>query len=113
MNFVPHQTTLTGIQIWFLRICPLLVAFTFIFGAYLGYEFADDELETIEKQVEVIKEVEKIIVKEVEVEKVIYRDRIKPYETRITEIIEKPVYKNICMDEEGLEAFNTFMGVAK
>lgn len=45
-----------------------------------------------------------------DLEKIVYRDRVKTVTKEIPVIVERPVYKNVCLDVDGVEAFNTLMG---
>ncbi len=40
-----------------------------------------------------------------------YVDRVKTVEKLVPQIVEREVYKNACMDEDGLKVFNTYIGV--
>ena len=87
-------------------------------GMVIGWSITDwrlsGELEDLQNRLKnqktKIEYVNKIVVEQVEVEKVVYKDKIKRIEKLVPEIIERPVYKNICLDEDGVSAFNTYMG---
>ena len=87
-------------------------------GAVIGWSITDwwlsGELEDLQNKLKnqktKIEYVNKIVVEQVEVEKIVYKDKIKRIEKLVPEIIERPVYKNICLDEDGVSAFNTYMG---
>jgi hypothetical protein len=43
-------------------------------------------------------------------DRIVYQDKVKVVTDRIPFLVEKEVYKNVCLDEEGRAAFNTLMG---
>lgn len=53
----------------------------------------------VEKQIPVIKKVYE--------DRIVYQDRIETIE--VPKIIEKKVYQNVCLDDEGVDAFNKMM----
>lgn len=91
-------------------ISPILAVILLFSGLGLGYNLGSGKVVEIEKQVEVVKEVEKIVIEEVEKERTIYRDKIVKIDNVITEVVERPVYRNVCLDDDGLELFNDLMG---
>lgn len=43
-------------------------------------------------------------------DRIVYQDKINLVKERIPFLVEKEVYKNVCLDQEGLTMFNTLMG---
>lgn len=93
----------------FLAVCAGVVIGWSITDWWLSGELEDLQ-NKLKNQKTKIEYVNKIVVEQVEVEKVVYKDKIKRIEKLVPEIIERPVYKNICLDEDGVSAFNTYMG---
>lgn len=93
----------------FLAVCTGVVIGWSITDWWLSGELEDLQ-NKLKSQKTKIEYVNKVVVEQVEVEKVVYKDRIKRIEKLVPEIIERPVYKNICLDEDGVSAFNTYMG---
>ena len=59
----------------------------------------DLQAQVIEKQVPVVKKVYE--------DRIVYKDRVETIE--VPKIIEKKVYHNVCLDDEGVDAFNKMM----
>lgn len=51
-----------------------------------------------------------VVTQFVEKEKIVYRDKVRTVTKELPVIINRPVYKNVCLDEDGADAFNTLMG---
>lgn len=82
----------------------LLVAVVF----WAGYHYGSRG----EREVKVINEVvEKVVLETIYEDRIKYVDRVKTVEKLVPQIVEREVYKNICMDEDGLKVFNTYIGV--
>ena len=81
----------------------LLIAAVFSAGYYYGSRG--------EREVKVINEVvEKVVIETIYEDRTKYIDRIKTIEKLVPQVIEREVYKNICMDEDGVKIFNTYIG---
>ena len=81
----------------------LLVAAVFSAGYYYGSKG--------EREVRVINEVvEKVVIETIYEDRIKYVDRVKTVEKLVPQIVEREVYKSICMDEDGLKVFNTYIG---
>ena len=64
-----------------------------------------------EREVKVVNEVvEKVVIETIYEDRIKYVDRVKTIEKLVPQIIEREVYKNICMDEDGVKIFNTYIG---
>ena len=86
-----------------LTLQVLLIAVVFGAGYYYGSRG--------EREVKVINEVvEKVVLETVYEDRIKYVDRVKTVEKLVPQVIEREVYKNICMDEDGLKVFNTYIG---
>ena len=76
-----------------------------VFGA--GYYYGS----RVKREVKVINEVvEKVVLETIYEDRIKYVDRVKTVEKLVPQIVEREVYKNICMDEDGLKVFNTYIG---
>ena len=86
-----------------LTLQVLLVAAVFGVGYYYGSRG--------EREVKVINEVvEKVVLETVYEDRIKYVDRVKTVEKLVPQVIEREVYKNVCMDDEGVKIFNTYIG---
>ena len=64
-----------------------------------------------EREVKVINEVvEKVVLETVYEDRIKYVDRVKTIEKLVPQVVEREVYKNICMDDDGVKIFNTYIG---
>ena len=81
-------------------------------GGTVGYLWGAKNLKDLEDKLskkEVVTEiVEKIIIQEVEKERIVYKDKIKYLDRIVPEIVEREVYKNVCVDADGVDAFNIY-----
>ena len=76
-----------------------------VFGAGYYYGSRGD------REVKVINEVvEKVVLETIYEDRIKYVDRVKTVEKLVPQIVEREVYKNVCMDEDGLKVFNTYIG---
>ena len=72
-----------------------------------GYYYGSKD----EREVKVINEVvEKVVIETIYEDRIKYVDRVKTVEKLVPQVIEREVYKNICMDEDGVKIFNTYIG---
>lgn len=55
-----------------------------------------------------VETVQQVVMPTVHTERIEYRDRVQKIE--VPKIIEREVYKNVCLDDDGVKAFNTLMG---
>ena len=83
-------------------------------GMTTGYklgagELADLKTRLSKQEVKVV--TANVITKEIVYQdRIVYQDKVKVVTDRIPFLVEKEVYKNVCLDEEGRAAFNTLMG---
>lgn len=64
-----------------------------------------------EREVKVINEVvEKVVIETIYEDRIKYVDRVKTVEKLVPQVIEREVYKTVCMDEDGVKIFNTYIG---
>ena len=76
-----------------------------VFGA--GYYYGSKD----EREVKVINEVvEKVVLETIYEDRIKYVDRVKTVEKLVPQVIEREVYKNICMDDDGVKIFNAYIG---
>ena len=76
-----------------------------VFGA--GYYYGSKG----EREVKVINEVvEKVVIETIYEDRIKYVDRVKTIEKLVPQVVEREVYKNICMDDDGVKIFNTYIG---
>ena len=88
------------------KLVPQLLLVAVVFGA--GYYYGSRG----EREVKVInKAVEKVVLETIYEDRIKYVDRVKTVEKLVPQIVEREVYKNVCMDEDGLKVFNTYIGV--
>lgn len=88
------------------KLVPQLLLVVVVFGA--GYYYGSRG----EREVKVInKVVEKVVLETIYEDRIKYVDRVKTVEKLVPQIVEREVYKNVCMDEDGLKVFNTYIGV--
>ena len=72
-----------------------------------GYYYGSKD----EREVKVINEVvEKVVIETIYEDRIKYVDRVKTIEKLVPQVIEREVYKNICMDDDGVKIFNTYIG---
>ena len=92
-------------------ISLLLVAAS---AGFIGYSYGDKDREILEAKLAAkhaaITTVQQITMPTVHTERIEYRDKIKKVEIEVPKIIDRPVYKNVCLDDDGVKAFNTYMG---
>ena len=87
-------------------LCAAAVLATAVFGA--GYYYGSKG----EREVKVINEVvEKVVIETIYEDHIKYVDRVKTVEKLVPQVIEREVYKTVCMDEDGVKIFNTYIGV--
>lgn len=85
-------------------------AVAFTTGYKVGTGELDDLKTRLSKQ-EVKVVTANVITKEIVYQdRIVYQDKVKVVTDRIPFLVEKEVYKNVCLDEEGRAAFNTLMG---
>lgn len=88
------------------KLIPQALLVVVVFGA--GYYYGSRG----EREVKVINEVvEKVVLETIYEDRIKYVDRVKTVEKLVPQIVEREVYKNVCMDEDGLKVFNTYIGV--
>ena len=88
------------------KLVPQILLVVAVFGA--GYYYGSRG----EREVRVINEVvEKVVLETIYEDRIKYVDRVKTVEKLVPQIVEREVYKNVCMDEDGLKVFNTYIGV--
>lgn len=96
------------------RVILFVAAVVCSFGAGLwtGKSWGDRNYDKLKTELAVangkVDAVQKVVVPIVERDRIVYRDRVKTLE--VPKIVEREVYKNVCLDEDGLRAFNTLMG---
>ena len=87
------------------RLIPQTLLVVSVFG--VGYYYGSRG----EREVKVINEVvEKVVLETIYEDRIKYVDRVKTVEKLVPQIVEREVYKNVCMDEDGLKVFNTYIG---
>ena len=87
------------------ELAPQVLLVAAVFGA--GYYYGSRG----EREVRVINEVvEKVVIETIYEDRIKYVDRVKTIEKLVPQVIEREVYKNICMDEDGVKIFNTYIG---
>ena len=87
------------------KLVPQVLLAVVVFGA--GYYYGSRG----EREVKVINEVvEKVVLETIYEDRIKYVDRVKTVEKLVPQVIEREVYKNVCMDEDGLKVFNTYIG---
>ena len=87
------------------RLIPQVLLVVAVFG--VGYYYGSRG----EQEVKVINEVvEKVVLETIYEDRIKYVDRVKTVEKLVPQIVEREVYKDICMDEDGLKIFNTYIG---
>ena len=92
-------------QSMFDRLIPQILLTVSVFG--VGYYYGSRG----EREVKVINEVvEKVVLETIYEDRIKYVDRVKTVEKLVPQIVEREVYKNVCMDEDGLKVFNTYIG---
>lgn len=79
-----------------------------------GYTYGTSKLDRLKDQlnsqeVKVVT-VEKVIKEIVYQDRTQYLDKVKVVKESVPFIVERPVYKNVCLDADGVKAFNTLMG---
>ena len=88
------------------ELTPQILLITAVFGAGYYYGSRGD------REVKVINEVvEKVVLETIYEDRIKYVDRVKTVEKLVPQVIEREVYKNICMDDDGVKIFNTYLGV--
>ena len=87
------------------ELAPQILLVAAVFGA--GYYYGSKG----EREVKVINEVvEKVVIETIYEDRIKYVDRVKTIEKLVPQVIEREVYKNICMDDDGVKIFNTYIG---
>ncbi len=85
-----------------------------VVGLGLGYKWGAGELAQLRSELKAqegkVKVVELVVTEFVEKEKIVYRDKVKVVTKNLEKIVERPVYKNICLDKDGVDSFNALMG---
>ena len=88
------------------KVVPQILLVAVVFWA--GYHYGSRGV----REVKVInKVVEKVVLETIYEDRIKYVDRVKTVEKLVPQIVEREVYKNVCMDEDGLKVFNTYIGV--
>ena len=86
-------------------LAPQILLAVAVFGA--GYYYGSKD----EREVKVINEVvEKVVLETIYEDRIKYVDRVKTIEKLVPQVIEREVYKNICMDDDGVKIFNAYIG---
>lgn len=79
-----------------------------------GYKWGAGDLaeikETLRVQEAKVITVEKVIKEVVHQDRIVYRDKVQVVKEKLPFIVERDVYKNVCLDDEGVAGFNTLMG---
>lgn len=97
-------------------LVTLLIAFVVTLVAGYGYGYRagvkkfDNLVDEISKAATKTETIQQVIMPTVHTERIEYRDRIKRIDVEVPKIVEREVYKNVCLDEDGLKAFNTYFG---
>lgn len=90
-----------------------LVIASAAFG-FIGYSYGQKDREILEAQLAAkhaaVTTVQQITMPTVHTERIEYRDRVKKIEIEVPKLIDRPVYKNVCLDDDGVKTFNTYMG---
>lgn len=87
-------------------LAPQILLVATVFGA--GYYYGSRG----EREVKVINEVvEKVVLETIYEDRIKYVDRVKTVEKLVPQILEREVYRNVCMDDDGVKTFNTYLGV--
>ena len=87
------------------ELVPQVLLVAAVFGA--GYYYGSKG----EREVKVINEVvEKVVIETIYEDRIKYVDRVKTVEKRVPQVIEREVYKNVCLDDDGVKIFNTYIG---
>lgn len=73
-------------------------------GRIEGVRSQKTKVQDLQRQVQ---EAQTPIVKKVYEDRIIYKDRVETIE--VPKIVEKKVYQNVCLDDEGVDAFNKMM----
>ena len=77
-----------------------------VFGA--GYHYGSRG----GREVKVInKVVEKVVLETIYEDRIKYVDRVKTVEKLVPQVLEREVYRNVCMDDDGVKIFNTYLGI--
>ena len=86
-------------------LAPQILLAAVVFGA--GYYYGSKG----EREARVINEVvEKVVIETIYEDRIKYVDRVKTIEKLVPQVIEREVYKSICMDDDGVKIFNTYIG---
>ena len=86
-------------------LAPQMLLAAAVFGA--GYYYGSKG----EREVKAINEVvEKVVIEAIYEDRIKYVDRVKTIDKLVPQVIEREVYKNICMDDDGVKIFNTYIG---
>lgn len=84
------------------------------FTLSLGYRWGAGDLADIKAQLAAqeakVVTVTKVVQETVYKDRIEYRDRVRIVREKLPVIVDRPVYKNVCLDEDGVDAFNTFIG---
>lgn len=89
-------------------LAPQILLVAAVFGA--GYYYGSRG----EREVKVINEVvEKVVLETIYEDRIKYVDRVKTVEKLVPQVIEREVYKNVCMDDDGVRIFNTYIGAGE
>ena len=89
----------------FRELAPQVLLIAAVFGA--GYYYGSKG----EREVKVINGVvEKVVIETIYEDRIKYVDRVKTIEKLVPQVVEREVYKNICMDDDGVKIFNTYIG---
>jgi cystathionine beta-lyase/cystathionine gamma-synthase len=100
------MAAIMAVAMSFLKLGDHVICSRAVFGA--GYHYGSRG----EREVRVINEVvEKVVLETIYEDRIKYVDRVKTVEKLVPQIVEREVYKNVCMDEDGLKVFNTYIGV--
>ena len=96
---------------WLVALCAA-AGIAGVWGYSNGYQSGvakfDRLSEDLRSAATKVETVQQVVMPTVHTERIEYRDRVQKIE--VPKIIEREVYKNVCLDDDGVKAFNTLMG---
>ena len=94
---------------WLVALCAAAgIAGGYSNGYQSGVAKFDRLSEDLRSAATKVETVQQVVMPTVHTERIEYRDRVQKIE--VPKIIEREVYKNVCLDDDGVKAFNTLMG---
>ena len=84
------------------------VAFT---GGYVwgSGDLSDMKTRLANQQVKVVT-VEKVVKEIAQQDRLVYQDKVKVVTQELPVLVDRPVYKNVCLDDDGVAMFNVLIG---